>query len=383
MNLRDKLKRLETAKPRQQPQSPPLPQGEMWIQHHCFPVEDSRLDIAAIQLMMDDALPEHLSPRNILFLDTETTGLSGGAGTLAFLIGTGRLTDEGFLVTQYMLRDYPDESPVLQLIRNEISSAAALCTFNGKSFDMPLLHTRMLMNKLPPPRETLPHIDLLHLARRVWKPRLKRCTLGSLEERVLGTPRQDDLPGSQVPERYFHYLKTGQRELLTPVLTHNRQDIYSLWILLQRMAQLYHAPEKLQHGEDLLSMGRSLVRRKHHPQAIRCFQLISSEKFAGMGRWHLSTSYRQMGDVAQAVQVWLDMVARREGGYHPYVELAKHYEHRVKDIPLALHYTQKAMMMLGEPTLVPEDESVQFARSALQYRCDRLMKKARRSDNQQ
>lgn len=384
MNLRDKLKQLNTGVPAQKKGQPAIPpaQRTLWMEETCIHLADTGMEMAALQLMLDEPLPEGLVPADILFLDTETTGLSGGAGTVAFLVGLGRLTVEGFTVTQYVMRDYPDEEAVLQQVLAAMNAARAICTFNGKSFDLPLLHTRMMMNRIRPPAGYLPHIDLLHLARRVWKLRLRRCTLGVLEERVLGVPRHGDIPGREVPERYFQYLKTGVPDLLAPVIAHNRQDICSLWTLLQRITQLYHAPELLHHGEDLLSMGRSLTRRRHHQAAVRCFRLIQSGRMRTAGHWHLSAAYKRMGNPSSAIQVWEEMVAHREGGHAPYVELAKYYEHQARDVDQALHYTRQAILRLGEPTLLPEDETVQLARSALQYRYDRLIKKAKRSEQQ-
>lgn len=164
----------------------------------------------------------------LLFLDTETTGLSGGAGTVAFEIGAGWIEPRGMVIRQYVMRDYGQEADMLREVASLIARADTIVTFNGKSFDLPLLESRMIMNRIRVHVTDMPHLDLLHAARRVYKLRLGRCNLTALEEAVLGKTRCDDLPGAQVPERYFTYLKTGEFALLEDVLRHNFDDIQSL-----------------------------------------------------------------------------------------------------------------------------------------------------------
>ena len=167
-----------------------------------------------------------------------------GAGTVAFEVGMGCLTDSGFQIHQLVMRDYPEEKFLLQSIADTLMGYDAICTFNGRTFDVPLLRDRFLMNRMDDSCLDKPHIDLLHIARRVFKLRLQRCNLGKLEEAVLGIPRFDDLPGAQVPQRFFDYLKTGSFDLLTDVLEHNAQDVASLCVLL---LSLIHISEPTRH----------------------------------------------------------------------------------------------------------------------------------------
>ena len=232
LSLRDKLRAVDAPK-KPSPAAPQAPVfDDCWHGSKLFPLEsvpgawDIPMDM--VQLMEPSVLPERLAPERILYLDTETTGLSGGAGTVAFLTGLGYLTENGFLVHQYLMRDYPEERFLLENVKAMLPQFDVLCTFNGKSFDLPLLQSRFRMNRMDASVLEKPHIDLLHLARRVWKLRLGRCNLGRLEEAIFGQPRVDDLPGNQVPERYFSFLKTGDFHLLQDVLEHNQQDIASL-----------------------------------------------------------------------------------------------------------------------------------------------------------
>ena len=226
MNLRDKLKAIE------KPKSPPKALEKQFTD--CYHGREMRelsefpgafdLDLSALRLMTQETLPDDLDPRNILYLDTETTGFMG-AGTVAFEVGMGCLTDSGFQIHQLVMRDYPEEKFLLQSIADTLMGYDAICTFNGRTFDVPLLRDRFLMNRMDDSCLDKPHIDLLHIARRVFKLRLQRCNLGKLEEAVLGIPRFDDLPGAQVPQHFFDYLKTGNFDLLTDVLEHNAQDV--------------------------------------------------------------------------------------------------------------------------------------------------------------
>ena len=207
-----------------------------------------------LSLMSEKEMPAEFDPRRILYLDTETTGL-GGSGTVAFLVGLGYLTDNGFEVHQFLMRDYPEEPYLLKHVAAGLGKFDVLCTFNGTTFDVPLLESRLLMNRMDRSCLDLPHLDLLHMCRRLWKLRLGRCNLGRLEEVILGKPREEDIPGSEVPQRYFTYLKTGQMSLLDDILKHNAQYIASLCVLLNHMADLYLHPEKIRFSEDVYSIG--------------------------------------------------------------------------------------------------------------------------------
>ena len=342
-----------------------------------YPAEEfpGALELSAetLRLMSDREIPEGLDPRKILYLDTETTGLSG-SGTVAFLVGTGFLTDNGFEVHQFLMRDYPEEPYVLKHVAAGLGKFDVLCTFNGTTFDVPLLESRFLMNRMDRSCLDLPHLDLLHMCRRLWKLRLGRCNLGRLEEVILGKPRVDDLPGSEVPQRYFTYLKTKQASLLEDVLKHNAQDIASLCVLLNHMADLYLHPEKIRFSEDVYSMGRALERINRTENARHCYRLARRGRMGDSAGTALAMSYRRSGEREAAAEVWREMVRENRGGILPYVELAKHEEHIRRDVKAALEWTDRALFRLSEPML-REGETVQEWKNELQYRRQRLMRK--------
>ena len=273
------------------------------------------------------------------------------------------------------MRDYPEEPYLLKHVAAGLGKFDVLCTFNGTTFDVPLLESRFLMNRMD--RDCLlemPHLDLLHMCRRLWKLRLGRCNLGRLEEVILGKPRVDDLPGSEVPQRYFTYLKTKRMELLEDILKHNAQDIASLCVLLNHMADLYLHPEKIRFSEDVYSMGRALERVEQTEHARKCYRLASRGRMGDMASSALAVSYRRSGQREEAAEVWREMIRNGRGGAGPYVELAKYEEHVRRDLRAALKLTEEAIVRLSEPGL-GQDESVQETKNELQYRWQRLKRK--------
>ncbi len=331
-----------------------------------------------LSLMSEKEMPEVFDPRRILYMDTETTGL-GGSGTVAFLVGLGWLTDNGFEVHQFLMRDYPEEPYLLKHVAAGLDRFDVLCTFNGTTFDVPLLESRFLMNRMDRDCLDLPHLDLLHMCRRLWKLRLGRCNLGRLEEVILGKPRADDLPGSEVPQRYFTYLKTKRMELLEDILKHNAQDIASLCVLLNHMADLYRHPEKIRFSEDVYSMGRALEKLERTEDARRCYRLARRGRMGDLAGSALAVSYRRTGEREEAVRIWQEMVRERRGGIEPYVELAKYEEHIRRNYTAALAWTEQAMIRLSEPSL-RNDGTVQQLQNELQYRYQRLKRRIKEKE---
>ena len=380
MNLRDKLRAVGGTG------GTPRPAGEASTDCRHFavyrPAEEfpGAYDLSAetLRMMSDRELPEDLDPRRILYLDTETTGL-GGSGPVAFRVGMGFLGDNGFEVHQFLMRDYPEEPYLLKHVAAGLGKFDVLCTFNGTTFDVPLLESRLLMNRMDRSCLDLPHLDLLHMCRRLWKLRLGRCNLGRLEEVILGKPRVDDLPGSEVPQRYFTYLKTKRMELLEDILKHNAQDIASLCVLLNHMADLYRHPEKIRVSEDVYSMGRAREKLERTEDARRCYRLARRGRMGDLAGSALAVSYRRTGEREEAVRVWQEMVRERRCGIEPYVELAKYEEHVRRNYPAALEWTEQAMIRLSEPSL-RADGTVQQLQNELQYRYQRLKRRIKEKE---
>ena len=297
------------------------------------------------------------NPEKALFLDTETTGLSGGAGTVAFLVGLGRIENGQFTVYQYLMPGYGAEPMLLEKTAALIREAEVLVTFNGRSFDVPLLRSRFVMCRMEDPTRDMPHLDLIHPARRAWKLRLKDCSLGHIEESVLGIHREHDIPGAEVPERYFAFLKCGDMALLQDIVDHNRQDIVSLGTLLTRLNRAYAAPLEQTSMLDVFSLGKALEKRGERAGAGACYRLAARERplstlarlrerhVAGSANQRLSLMLRADRDWTEAERVWREMIERGQMGVFPYVELAKLYEHRVREPREALRLTEAALAL--------------------------------------
>ncbi len=385
MNLQAMLRQTLDAEKRR-PSAPQTRSDNCWRKQTIRPLSEflGAFDLprSGVALMETSDLPDPLDPTRILYLDAETTGLSGGAGTVAFQIGLGRLTPEGFVITQLLMRDYPEEVFLLEEVARALASCDAVCTFNGRTFDIPLLHDRMVMKRIDPSCLEKPHIDLLHIARRVYKLRLRQCNLGRLEEMLLGVRRESDLPGAQVPERYFSYLKTGHFDLLDDVLAHNEQDIASLCILLTHLAGVYREPEQLRFGEDLYAMGHGLERHRHHEEARRCWEMVDEGRLHAESQLRLAASWRRAGERGKAAAIWQSLAQSGEGGLTPWVELAKYYEHTERDYPRARDCVRRAIALLADPatSFWMDARAVQEAKNTLQYRYARLERKLRGAD---
>jgi len=216
--------------------------------------------------------PSH--PETWAFLDTETTGLAGGSGTCAFLIGVGRITPKGFRVCQYFMRDFAEEASSLSALEEDLASATTLVTYNGKTFDLPLLETRFRMARKKPHFMKLPHLDLLHGARRLWRLRYESCKLTALEAEVLGIEREGDVPGFLIPPIYFDFVRNGIADQLAPVFHHNALDIVSLACLTSIVPWVFRDPlqTNLTHGGEMISLGRWLLRMKKDEEALEMFR---------------------------------------------------------------------------------------------------------------
>lgn len=289
-----------------------------------------------------------------LFLDTETTGLSGGAGTVAFLVGVGFVEGDAFVIEQYMMHDYSDEPELLDRLASRMDAFDSVCTFNGRTFDMPLLEARFTLNRMRARWREMENLDLLYPSRRAWKLRLGSCRLARLEEEILGMPREDDLPGSEAPKRFFDFLKTGDRTLLDDVVRHNRQDIATLATLLTRLCETYAEPETLCERADVFSIGKTLEKQGELKNARELYRIsaipapagtmaaLTGERVAGMANWRLYLLARRSKDVDSMQAILEQMLVRRQMAEQAHTELAKLMEHRRGDVRQALTHARAA-----------------------------------------
>ena len=309
------------------------------------------------------ATPPLVPPAEWAFLDTETTGLAGGSGTCAFLVGIGRITPEGFRVRQFFMRDYCEEASLLDAVARHLAPFRVLITYNGRSFDQPLLETRYRLNRSRPPFGTLEHLDLLHGARRLWKLRYESCRLVDLESQVLGFEREGDVPGALIPYLYFEYLRTRHAARLLPVFHHNATDILTLACLTGIVPLAFKDPANLpfRHGSEIAGIARWLRQAGDLEQARALFRRAIYTDGPGTSLpddllfrslWDLAALERKLGADQQAVAIWNDLAATR----NPFriaalEELAKYYEHRQKNLSRALEMTRAALDHHDSPAL--------------------------------
>jgi uncharacterized protein YprB with RNaseH-like and TPR domain len=338
---------------------------------HTFPLK--AIEASILRMMTGTHIEEALQPERLLFLDTETTGLQGGAGTLAFLIGLGVFRGDEFVVTQYLMRDYDEEPFVLTPVLERMRQAQALITFNGAAFDMPLLDSRFTMNRMRVKDSLSQHIDLLHIARRVYKMRLQKCSLQRLESEVFGLPRADDLPGALVPERYFQYLKTREIALLDDILEHNALDIVSLARLLYALAGLHEQPLSAEDQRDLFSLGRVYEKRGEKERAAVCYRACDGASVKELAQLRLADMMRRSGEHQQAVTAYEALQLSGKGGAKVFIALAKLYEHRFHQPARALAIARQGMLYCLER--FGNEAVISLDYENLQHRVARLLKK--------
>ncbi len=284
-----------------------------------------------------------------VYLDTETTGLAGGTGTLAFLIGAGSVEPEGFRLRQWFLREHGEEVSALGSLAEHLARFNTLVTYNGKSFDLPLLETRYTLARQATPFARLEHLDLLYGSRRLWKLRFDSCRLVELERQLLGHERQGDVPGELIPQIYFDYLRTGRTGRLEPVMQHNALDILSLAFLAAIVPPVFEDPVNcpLEHGAELAGLARWLVGQERWDEAAvlyrRAIEARISDELLFRSLWELGQLERRRQRSAEALMVWSDL-ARSKNPYRAeaLIELAKYYEHKEKNLFMALECTQES-----------------------------------------
>jgi uncharacterized protein YprB with RNaseH-like and TPR domain len=292
---------------------------------------------------------EALDVPNSAFLDVETTGLAGGAGTYAFLVGIGWFEGEGFHLRQVFMRDYGEEPALVSVLEDTLRSLSGIVSFNGKAFDVPLLESRFILSRRRFPLSSAPHLDLLHTARRLWRLRLESCRLNNLETEILGLERHGDVPSHLVPQIYFDYLRYGRVEPLRGVFYHNEQDILSLAALTALSCRLFDDPlcQGAGCGEDLYSLGKLYGQVGLHQRAEQTLRAALcapvTEDLRQQAVYHLSFHLKRQGQWTEAVALWHLAVEENHGRLYPFVELAKYYEHRAQDFARAEKLVLRAM----------------------------------------
>ncbi len=321
--------------------------GPIVVRREWFP-DDGDREVEALSTCLGLA-PDDL--RRPLFLDTETTGLSGGTGTVAFLVGLAWREADGLTLVQYFLCDFNQESALLWAVGQCVREAGVLVSYNGRSFDWPLLQTRLVLKRTSWPSP--PHLDLLSLARRIFKPRLPDCALQTIEQAVLDLHRADDLPGTLIPSRYFAWLRGVDPRVLEPVFTHNRQDVLSMALLLARFEAVLRGSEEL-HPLDRFGRARFLEGRGFHDEAILEYRQLwrnrprgAQPTMGGALGLRLARLLRRQGRWEEARSVLEECWRTQSYPYPVAIELAKLLEHQARDLNAARRIVSDALRLLA------------------------------------
>ena len=281
-----------------------------------------------------------IQPEDIVFFDTETTGLSGGTGTVAFLVGVGRLEGGKFVVSQFFMNDYHQEPSVLNEFAASLEGAKAVATYNGKSFDAPLIKTRFIMNRIGIDIDKYIHFDLLHACRRLYKMRLERMKLTDVEQHILNITREDDIPGSEIPDIFFRYIKYGEKDLLDKVMEHNLTDIVSLAKIASKLSTAYSSPQEMKFPEDKLCAARTLCALQRFSDAESLLGGIKNEMREA--KEELAYLKRKVGEFEQAAILFSELASDTRFEIKYEIEAAKIMEHRLRNYEQALNYALRA-----------------------------------------
>ncbi len=326
------------------------------------------------------------SPEKLLFLDAETSGLSGGTGTFAFLLGLGFFNADEFHVQQLFIRNPADEPGMLSVLEDIVARFDTFVTFNGKAFDIPLLRTRCVLNQFPDYFVDKMHMDMLRAARRLWNKRLASKSLSTLEIEILRFNRtQDEVPGWMVPEIYFDYLHNQDARPLQGVFYHNEMDIVSMAALFKLVNDFLNNPLSTPEmpGMDLAEAARifheindietaiTLYRKSIHEVLPQPFMIQTLDKFARLSR--------NQGKMEKALELW--ELAANCDQINACIELAKYYEHKTRNISAAMHWTEQAAKCIGKPQYLTPNLPRSVIKQEIEHRLNRLIKKADKIEN--
>ncbi len=306
-------------------------------------------------LSKDDAF-SHLDLSTSLFIDLETTGLSGGTGTIPFNVGMGYYKDDKFWVAQYFLGDLSEEDRMIQEMAQFFTDMnfQSLVTYNGKNFDIPLLETRFILYRQPFPLGDLPHLDFMYPARNLWKHKYDNCRLSYLAREVVQTGRTEDIPSAEVPWRYFQYLQTGNYDLIEPILYHNQEDILSLLGVVIAGASIFieEGEDCLPDAMDFFGAGNVMEKIGDTEKSVQFLKKALdgnlSDDVTTMAKMKLSYHFKRKEEWDKAVEIWREITSLEHistGQLFSFRELAMYLEHKEKNYEEAIKIAEEGYVL--------------------------------------
>jgi uncharacterized protein YprB with RNaseH-like and TPR domain len=332
-------------------------------------------------LITSEEPDKQLHWKKLIFVDLETTGLAGGTGTYAFLIGLGHIELDQIVVRQYLLPDFGHEWLMLKFVDLAIQNFEHIASFNGKSFDIPLLNNRFILNRMVPIMEDMPHVDLLHAARRIWKRRLPSCDLQTLETYILDYMRIGDIPGELIPQLYFEFIRKREAFIMADVLEHNFHDIVNLVLLSLKISAIAESPlEYLHFTQDHYSLAHYYFQNNHFEEALPLLEFIldakDSDRELGLSAFFLlALIFKKLKKSTESKKYLWELLNRQY--HHPKVieELAKFYEHEDKDYQTAKQIVDKGLRYLETVQQLNGDSELSKYLPELKHRLKRLNRK--------
>ncbi len=372
LSTKEKLERLinltreEKPKESKIPTFEPLPKEPLqWLENsYGLEVRYGRIKIASglkisgevLACLSQDEAFRDLDLSTALFIDLETTGLSGGSGVIPFNVGMGYYRDDKFIVGQYFLGEMAEEERMIQELAEFFKEMnfQSVVTYNGKSFDIPLLETRFILQRQPFLLSELPHLDFLFPARRLWSHKYESCRLFHLALNVVQTGRTEDIPSAEIPWRYFQYLQTGNYDLIEPILYHNQEDILSLLGLVVIGAQIFSEDPELCMGDamDFYGAGKVMANAGDLEKAVQFFQKALdgnlTDEVSVETKRRLSVHFKKHQDWEKAVPIWEEMTSTTvvtQAQLFSFRELAMHLEHRLKNFEEAKRIAEEGFVL--------------------------------------
>lgn len=353
--------------------------GEVWVEKQCYPIdyEHGCYKVGAVSELSKTSLAflgtPDLGPRPV-FLDTETTGLSRGAGTLVFLTGVGAWDDDGLTMYQVFLHRPELEDAALHYLDDVLAQATGLVTFNGLGFDVPLLENRFILNRMSPRWTSLPHLDLLKVARLLWRDHLTSRRLGVLETEILGIARTgEDLPSDLIPDIYRQYVQEGTVGEMPRVFYHNLVDVLSLATLLVHVGRMVESPEQMPlAATEWTGVGWMYDYTGYESQAFVAWQRALADGKQALPAETCERLYREMGARYRRRKIWDEALAiwdawaqRVPQSTEPLIERAKYYEWVARDIETALAVTDLALKRLSPGERLFYGDEIEHRRTRL------------------
>lgn len=402
LSLKDKLNRLINLTREEKPQeSQTIPFEPLQIEplqffENPYPLNTKYGKIALssglgikgeiLSCLSKDETFKSLDLSTAIFIDLETTGLSGGTGVVAFLVGLGYYRDDKFWVSQFFLGDLAEEERMIQEIAQFFSQMnfQSVVSFNGKGFDIPLLETRFILNRQPFHLSSLPHLDFLYSARSLWRHKHESCRLCHLSREVVEADRSEDIPSAEIPWRYFQYLKTGNFALMEPVLYHNQEDILSLLgvVIVGSFIFSEEKEEELADAMDFFGAGKIMENIGEVEKSVyfykRALDGKLSDEVSLIAKRKLSHYFKRNSEWEKAVSLWNNIASSptvSSAQLYSMRELAMYFEHRVKKYEEA--------KKIAEEGLVLSQGSSSYYKNDFAYRLERLRHKIRRQKEKQ